>query len=185
VALTEPGVLAKPEGLYLSLVCIRGSPLGLEGFTNRVILLKCTRPCSAAGGWSYVGTILTQHDAEALGMRKFSASDMFSTDGRDFITVSPVGSVPVPDSYKGCVVFRFTDLSRARILRGPNGHAQVQARVNLGPTSFNGACSYLPSKTMPGLLIGRLEIARRSGLTAVTFHIYRTSMTPRVPPDAR
>ena len=177
-AVTEPGVLAKPDGLYLSLVCIRGSPFGLLGFTNRVILLKCTRPCSAAGSWSYAGTALTQQDAQALGMRKVSASDMFSIDGHDFITVSPVGTVPVPDSYKGCVIFRFADLSRAGILRDPDGHAQIQTRVDLGAASFNGACSYLPSKTDPGLLIGRLKFVRRSSVTEVTFHIYRTSLTP-------
>lgn len=178
VAVTEPGVLAKSEGVYLSLVCIRGSPFGLLGFSNSVILLKCTRPCRAAARWSYLGTALTQADAGTLGMDKFSASDMFSTGGHDFITVSPVGSVPVPDSYKGCTVFEFADLSRAHILRNAAGRAQVQAHEELGPAAFNGACSFLPAKVNPGLLIGRVEGLERSRVIEATFHIYRTPVRP-------
>ena len=30
-AVSEPGVMAKPEAIYLSLVCVRGSPLGFWG----------------------------------------------------------------------------------------------------------------------------------------------------------
>jgi hypothetical protein len=177
-AVTEPGVLARPEGLYLSLVCVRGSPFGLLGTTNRVILLECTRPCTAATRWSFVGTALTQRDAAALGMHKVSASDMFSINGHDFLTVSPVGTVPVPDSYKGCVVFRFADLSRARLLRDAAGRVQVRARADLGPDSFDGACSFLPASEQPGLLIGRLEIRRQASVTEATFHIFRTYVRP-------
>ena len=178
VAATEPGVLAKPEAVYLSLVCIRGSPFGLLRFSNSVIVLRCTRPCRAASSWSYVGTALAPRDAEALGMSKVSASDMFSTGGHDFLTVSPVGSVPVPDSYKGCAVFRFTDLSRARLLEDRAGRPQVRARAELGESSFNGACSYLPAKVHPGLLIGRVEDLGDPRLTGPTFHIYRTPVSP-------
>jgi len=78
-----------------------------------------------------VGTVLTQADAGALGFGKFSASDLYSAGGRDFVTVSPVGSVPVPDSYEGCVVFRFVDLSSARLVRDAGGRPQVEARFHI------------------------------------------------------
>jgi hypothetical protein len=46
-AVSEPGVLAKPDALYLVLICARGSLFGLFGVSNQVVLLKCGRPCEA------------------------------------------------------------------------------------------------------------------------------------------
>jgi hypothetical protein len=39
-AVSEPGILAKPEAVYLSLVCFCGSLFGRFGITNQVILLS-------------------------------------------------------------------------------------------------------------------------------------------------
>jgi len=72
-AVSEPGVLAKPDALYLALICFRGSLFGLFEVSNQVVLLKCRRPCDATRpeGWSYAGTVLSQRDAEALGMGSY------------------------------------------------------------------------------------------------------------------
>jgi hypothetical protein len=38
--------------------------------------------------------MLSQRDAEELGMRKFSAVDLFTHDSHNFLIVSPVGTLP-------------------------------------------------------------------------------------------
>lgn len=124
VAVSEPGLLAKPDALYLSMICFKPKLLGLLGASHHVILLKCARPCEAAapGAWSHAGTVLTPDDSEALNLGKFSASDLFSDGGHDYITVSPDGKTPVDGAYKGCAVFRFANLARGKLEHGANRH---------------------------------------------------------------
>jgi hypothetical protein len=178
-AMSEPGVLAKPDALYLSLLCVRASPLGLPRATNQIVVLRCTRPCTAPGAWSYVGTALTQDDAEALGMRKFSASDLFSEGGRDFLTVSPVGTVPSEGAYKGCVVFQFTDLTRAQLARSAERTLHPVAHIALQEDSFNGACTFVPSGTHGSLLIGQVDFRKSTtGQVEPHFRVFQTLVTP-------
>ena len=68
IAVSEPGLLSKPDALYMSLVCYKS---GLAGITNDVVLLKCARPCNAAapGAWSYAGTVLTPGRLRRTGLR--------------------------------------------------------------------------------------------------------------------
>ncbi len=179
-ALSEPGLLAKPDALYLSLICFKPKLLGLLGATNHVILLKCARPCDAAapGAWSYAGTALSQDDAESLDIKKFSATDLFSDGGRDFITVSPVGKVPSEEAYKGCVVFRFADLAAGKVERGSGGRPVPAAAASMNKDSFNGACTFLPSGANRGLLIGRADFMVRDNKPDAAFHIFRTNIAP-------
>ncbi len=180
VALSEPGMMAKPGALYLSMLCFKPKLLGLLGASHHVILLKCARPCDAAkpGAWSYVGTVLTPEDAENLGLRKFSASDLFSEGGRDYLTVSPEGTVPGEGAYKGCLVFRFADLANGKVERGPGGRPVPAVTVSMDKDSFNGACSFLPLGTNKGLLIGRADFVLRDGKPDAIFHIFRTGIAP-------
>jgi hypothetical protein len=179
-AVSEPGALATPDALYLALVCFRGSLFGWFGVSNRVVLLKCRRPCDATRpeGWSYAGTVLSQRDAEALGMRKFSAADLFRHDGRSFVTVSPVGTVPGEGAYKGCAVFPFENLATGAITRDEDGRPHLDAFVELDKNSFNGACAFLPDGPRKGLVIGQVDFAARRGGIEPTFHIFATGVMP-------
>jgi hypothetical protein len=179
-AVSEPGVLAKPDALYLALICFRGSLFGLFGVSNQVVLLKCRRPCDATRpeGWSYAGTVLSQRDAEALGMGKLSAADLFAHDGHSFVVVSPVGTVPGQGAYKGCAVFPFEDLATGAITRDRDGRPQLAAFVELDKDSFNGACAFLPDGPHRGLVIGQVNFAARRGGIEPTFRIFATGVMP-------
>jgi hypothetical protein len=165
-AVSEPGVLAKPDALYLALICLRGSLFGWFGVSNQVVLLKCGRPCYATHpeAWSYAGTVLSQRDAEALGMRKFSAADLFTHDGHSFLIVSPSGTVPGEGAYKGCAVFPFEDLATGAIARDADGRPHLDVLVELDKDSFNGACAFVPDGPHRGLLIGQILPHGSAGL---------------------
>jgi hypothetical protein len=179
-AVSEPGVLAKPDALYLALICFRGSLFGLLGVSNHVVLLKCGRPCDATRpeGWSYAGTVFSQRDAEALGMRKLSAADLFTHDGHSFVIVSPVGTVPGEGAYKGCAVFPFEDLATGAITRDRDGRPRLDAFVELDKNSFNGACAFMPDGPHRGLVIGQVDFAARPGGIEPTFRIFATEVMP-------
>jgi hypothetical protein len=180
VALSEAGMMAKPDALYLSMMCFKPKLLGLLGASHHVILLKCARPCNATapGAWSYVGTVLTPDDAKNLNLRKFCATDLFSEGGHDYITVSPVGKVPVKSAYKGCYVFRFADLARGKVERRGDGRPAVVTRISLNKKSFNGACSFLPVGPAKGLVIGQVEFFLRNKKPGAIFHLYNTNTAP-------
>ena len=180
IAVSEPGLLAKPDALYLSMICFKPKLLGLLGASHHVILLKCARPCEAAapGAWSHAGTVLTPEDSEALNLGKFSASDLFSDGGRDYITVSPDGKTPVDGAYKGCAVFRFADLARGKLEHGANGHPVPVATASVNKDSFNGACTFVPAGANKGLLIGQVDFVVRDKKPDATFHIFRSNIAP-------
>ena len=180
IFLSEAGMLAKPGALYMSMLCFKPKLLGLLGAHHHVILLKCARPCEATrpGAWSYAGTVLTPDDAEDLNLRKFSASDLFTEGGRDYITVSPVGDTPVPEAYKGCVVFRFADITSGKVERGGGGRPVAALSASMNKDSFNGACTFLPEGANKGLLIGRIEFVKNTNGVDATFHIFRSNVSP-------
>jgi hypothetical protein len=177
--LTEPGLLARPEGLYLSLVCHEPKAFGWMGASSRVVLLRCTRPCTAAASWQFVATVLDMGDAMSLGVEKFSASDLFSAEDADYLTVSPVGKGPGKDAYKGCWVIPFRNITTGELWRSAGGVLQPRLRIALGAESFNGACSYLPAGPHRGLLIGQLVIdTSRRKVPSGVFHLYHAGIGP-------
>ena len=161
----------------MSQVCFQS---GSAGITTGVVLLKCARPCNAAapGAWSYAGTALTAADSQALGLGKFSASDLFSDNGMDYITVSPEGTTPVADAYKGCNVFRFANIASGKIERDANGRPSPATAVSMSADSFNGACTFLPAGANKGLLIGRIDFVKTTNGADATFHIFRSNVSP-------
>jgi hypothetical protein len=177
IAASEPGFLSKADALYMSLVCFKS---GSAGITNDVFLLKCARPCNAAapGAWKYTGTALTTADAQTLGLGKFSASDLFSNNGQDFITVSPEGNTPVPGAYQGCNVFRFATIASGKVARDAGGRPIPAASVNIAPGSFNGACSYQPAGANKGLLAGRIDFVTTANGPDANFHILHSNVSP-------
>ena len=177
IAVSEPGLLPKPDALYMSLVCYKS---GSAGITNDVVLLKCARPCNAAApnAWSYAGTVLTPADFRALGLGQFSASSLFSDNGKDYIIVSPEGTTPVANAYQGCNVFRFAAIASGKVERDAYGRPASAASVSLNPGSFNGACTFLPAITSKGLLIGRIDFVKITNGVDATFHIFRSNVSP-------
>lgn len=176
---TEPGLLARPEGVYMALVCHELKAFGLLGVASRVVLLRCSRPCGDPASWHYLGTVLDMRDAKALGVKKFSASDLLEQDGTAFLTVSPVGRNPGNEAYKGCWVLPFKDIATAQLQRDARGTPSTRLRVTLDRDSFNGACSHVPAGVHGGLLVGQLaiDVADPKGPTG-SFHLYASGLGP-------
>jgi hypothetical protein len=180
VAVSEPGLLPKPDALYMSLVCYKPDPAGQTGAVSSVIMLRCARPCNAAapGAWKYVGTALTLSDAKALGLNMFSASDLFSTGGYDYVMASPVADTPVAGAYKGCVAFRFANIGSGQVERAVNGVPVPIVSTSTDNASFNGACTFLPAGASKGLLIGRVNFLNTRAGPDATFHLFRSNVSP-------
>ncbi|MBX9769628.1 MAG: hypothetical protein K2X47_20290, partial [Bdellovibrionales bacterium] len=103
--LTEPGALSTSSGLYLVLHCqvLTGTP------DNLIVLLKYTQGTNT---WSYVGTLLRNADATALGFdRGFSAPSMVTLSGVDYLLVTPARLSPFDGYYDGCHLFPFSGIA--------------------------------------------------------------------------
>ena len=70
--------------------------MGLVGVKARLIMLKCDSPChpASSGAWRYIGTMLTDDDARAVGFRGYSAPDLFAKGGGTDLMVTPVSDKP-------------------------------------------------------------------------------------------
>ena len=113
-----------------------------------------------------------------MGMRKFSAADLFTHDGHSFLIVSPVGTVPGEGAYKGCAVFPFEDLATGAITRDRDGRPHLDVFVELDQDSFNGACAFLPDGPHRGLVIGQVDFTAHLDGIEPTFRIFATEVTP-------
>jgi hypothetical protein len=157
-AATEPGLLARPEALYMSLYCAWGNVAD-----GRQILLRRPRD---TGSWEYAGTFSTNSDARAMGYDDFSATELIEQDGKQYLVVSPEKDA----RYKGCLVFEIADLGSARLARA-GGALQIVRKIELGlgGVGFGGACGY-----SPGLRVGFLYSELYS--TAPQFRIFATNV---------
>ena len=156
VAFTEPGLLPKPGGIYVSLLCATVSAPG------RIILLACDH---FMNNCAYRGTLIDGSEAAALddSFDNFSASELVSVGGADYLVVTPSAAT----IYRGCVVYRITDLDQAAIER--DAGAAKPAAIFEPNGDFNGACGYVEGLTGSGLMIS--EAFFRS---APTFRIFTT-----------
>ncbi len=144
-AFTEPGMLAKADGIYVSLQCA-GSP-------EKIVGLRCDR---AFASCAYVGDFLAGSEAEQFSLdgealNGFAATEMVSVSGTDYLVVSPYEQQPAPDTYRGCLAFLVSDLTTATLLRGAGAPTLVK-RISGTKGSFNGACGYDPHATGSGIL---------------------------------
>jgi hypothetical protein len=185
--LTEPAALATTSGTYIALSCFEPESkdafgmLGLllgDNPASRVVLLKCESPChpDQANAWKYVGTILTNKDAEAFGFHNLSAANMHIENNQAYLLTSPVSNTPVASAYNGCLLMSFADLARGVIARDGNGLPIIVERIHGTPNSFNGACAYQPSASASGLMYGEIVFG-----TKPFFQIYQTAR--RTPPS--
>jgi hypothetical protein len=156
---TEPGILARPDALYVSLFCASSPGNG------RVIL---TRRLRSTGQWQYVGTFATDADAQALGFDNYSATELIEQNGKQYLTLSPeTGRI-----YKGCTVFEIADLSAATLVRDtitalPRPVLHIELNLGDWEYKFGGACAYVPSSPIGFLYSERFK-------TPPSFRLFKT-----------
>jgi hypothetical protein len=140
VAFTEPGVLPKSSGIYVSLLCATAAPPG------KIILLRCDHHMSNC---AYLGTLIDGSEAAVLdsGYDNFSASELVSVNGEDYLIVTPSEAT----IYRGCVIYRIRDLDLASIER-EGGSANATA-IFEAHGDFNGACGYVEGLTGSGVMM--------------------------------
>ncbi|MCU7918807.1 MAG: hypothetical protein KZQ95_10670 [Candidatus Thiodiazotropha sp. (ex Epidulcina cf. delphinae)] len=136
---TEPGVLARSDGICISLQCTG---------ERKIVLLRCDRVFSTC---DYLGDLLTAADASQFSLNGESldfigASELVDTETATYLIVTGVDQViPGADQptnrYSGCLVFRVSDLDSARVERIA-GNPVLIKRVDGSSGSFNGACGY-------------------------------------------
>ncbi|MFQ5512447.1 MAG: hypothetical protein ACE5EO_11435 [Candidatus Krumholzibacteriia bacterium] len=143
--LSEPALLARPEGIYVAMTS--EGPLG-----GKVLLLRCAHDF---GSVEYLGDLVVDSDAAALGTAYdgFSAPELVETAQGIYLVVTP--TEPPFDLYRGCVVLRITSLATATVARS-GGKVVVVKSVSGDAGSFNGACAYSPSlSTSSGIIYGQ------------------------------
>jgi hypothetical protein len=155
---TEPGMYATASALYVSLQCINVKDYPV--LSHLTVLLKCGSPCNTASSssWSYVGTVLRDSNAAALGYDTgFSATGMFESGGSVYLVSTPVRTAGAPweDYYSGCRVFRFLNIDSA-LLQTSGTQPALIGSVDGAVGSFNGACAYHASSNMSGMLYSEL-----------------------------
>jgi hypothetical protein len=161
-AFTEPGMLAKSDGIYISLHCL--------GTTSKIIGVKCDRAFSAC---TYLGDFLlgseaAQFSQSGQAFTGFSATELVSAGGNDFLTVTP--TEPPDDNYRGCLVFRVSDLTAATLNR-TNNIPVLTKRVSGSNGSFNGACGYDPGATGSGIIYSEYNTAAAPHFRLFASHI--------------
>lgn len=139
---TEPGMLARAEGIYVSLQC---APAG------KIVLLRCDRAFSTC---SHLGDFLAADEAAQFSLsgqslNGFSASELVEVGGAAYLIVT--GYEPPPDTYRGCLVFRVADLASASLERS-GGKPVLVKRVAGSSGSFNGACGYHTAASGSGII---------------------------------
>jgi len=138
VAFTEPGVLPKSSGIYVSLLCATAAPPG------RIILLRCDHHMNNCG---YLGTLIDGSEATLLdsGYDNFSASELVSVNGEDYLIVTPSEAT----IYRGCVIYKILDLAS---IEREGGNAKATA-IFEAYGDFNGACAYVEGLPRSGVMI--------------------------------
>jgi hypothetical protein len=135
-AFTEPGMIARKEGIYVVLKCATGKPDG------QVALLRCDHDFKHC---EYRGALL--HDEEAArfgeGLSGFSGTDIIDSDGQAYVVATPTRQPG--ETYHGCLFFKITSLADATVDPEP------VLRVRGEPGSFNGACSYAGADSPGGI----------------------------------
>jgi len=149
IAFTEPSMLAKSDGIYISLNCLGLTPS--QVVTSKIVGVKCNRTfttCSYLGDFLQ-GTEAAQFSQSGQALTGFSATELVSAGGNDYLIVTP--TEPPSDSYRGCLAFRISDLATATLVRS-NGTPSLIKRIYGTSGSFNGACGYDTNATGSGII---------------------------------
>jgi hypothetical protein len=163
---TEPGLLATPRALYVSLSCALAQPE-----QGRIVLLRWLHP---TGPWAYLGTLLRSADAATVdpSFTSFSASELAGGGRRLYLIVTP--TVQPYDWYGGCLVFALEDLDRA-LLRDADGDGRPDVLLRFAGSagSFSGACGWDRAARASGILYGQVFPAPQP-----VFHLFESGMIP-------
>lgn len=155
LAFTEPGMLATPNGIYISLKCATGA-----GGAGNVVLLRCDNELSA-GSCSYRGILLTGPEAAnynnafgagANSFTGFSATELGKSVSGVYLLVTPTEG----DLYRGCLAFEISNLDNATLVRDGSNVAILRRSIRGTAGSFNGACGYSTPNYTLGILYSEL-----------------------------
>lgn len=140
VTFTEPGVLPKSNGIYVSLLCATAAPPG------KIIMLRCDHHMNNC---RYLGILIEGSEAAVLNSNydNFSASELVSVNGEDYLIVTPSEAT----IYRGCAIYKISSLEQASIER-VGGTAKPTA-VFEAHGDFNGACGYVEGLSGSGVII--------------------------------
>lgn len=166
--LTEPGLLVTSDGIYMSIVNIEDNS-GI--YENKIQLLKYSRSISGmqdSSNWDYLGTMLTEADAVMMGYLKFTATELYESNGNTYVIVSPVSNNPWDGAYNGCMTFRISNLNTAVL----EGNPTYVAYIHGDDDSFNGACECHESLSY-GFIYGQVYPGEDE-----MFRIYHSGILP-------
>lgn len=157
---TEPGMLARSDGIYVSLQCAT---------TGRIVLLRCDRAFTSC---AFLGDLLgggeaAQFSLPGQALNGFSAPELVDAGGTAYLIVT--GYEPPPDTYRGCLVFRIADLATATLERS-GGVPVLVKRVAGSSGSFNGACGYHAAASGSGIIYSEF------GSASPQFHLFRSGI---------
>jgi len=159
-AFTEPGMLVRDNGIYVSLKCATG------GKDGRVVVLRCDhnfRSCA------YVGAPLEDSDAKNYGSYDgFSATELVDLGERVLLMVTPI--LQPGETYHGCLLFEFESLETGKLKGFP---AKPVAIVQGSKGSINGACGYAAGVREGGIIYGQFFPD-----TQPHFRLYRSGKNP-------
>lgn len=143
VSFSEPGVLAKQAGVYIALLCAKATR------PNKIVLLRCDHRLTNC---VYIGDLLNGSEASTVksGYDDFSAPELVSTAGQDYLIASPV--IAAGGIYRGCVVYRIPDIQTATVEH--QSGKPVAYRVIPERGDFNGACAFVDGMTGSGIMMG-------------------------------
>jgi len=135
---TEPALFAKDGVTYLATNCVVFDASGRRDDLERLVLLR-----EQAGGYAYVGALLTHADAMDFGGSRVEQADLaFSASGAVLLIATPIRDAA--PNHLGCYVFEVADIASAQVRRDAGGHAVPLAHITgnedtaLGP----GLCTY-------------------------------------------
>jgi hypothetical protein len=145
VTFSEPGVLPKSNGIYVSLLCATATPPG------KIILLRCDH---FMNNCTYLGTLIDGSEAAVLnsGYDNFSASELVAVNGQDYLIITPSEAT----IYRGCAIYKIANLEQANIERD-GGIAKATAVIE-AHGAFNGACGYVEGLSGSGVMMSEAFI---------------------------
>jgi hypothetical protein len=163
----EPGLAATSTAVYLSIFCMDVSVL-----EENLLHFKCESPCGMtdAGGWEYLGKMLTPADAASAGVGDhYQAPAIVQKEGRSYLLATPVDTT-IGNRYDGCRVYEFGDLDSSDLLPAGSGLNEV-ANASGEPDLHNGACEGFPDME-GGIIYSQFD----PDTAPETFRIYKSGV---------
>lgn len=163
----EPGMAVTSTAVYLSIFC-----MDVSIQEENLLYFKCESPCSMtdAGGWQYLGKLLTPADAAStVGRDHYQAPAVVLKNGRSYLLATPVDTT-IGNRYDGCRVYEFGDIDNSDLLPIGDGLTEV-TNANGEPDLHNGACEVFPDLN-GGIIYSQFD----PDLAPETFRIYKSGV---------